>query len=326
MLLYFSALRGPFPQDVMLNNIHFGRDGGLIGRGQECTLILDDGERHVSRQHIKLTFNGQDYELEVLSEINPVFINEKKLGFGDRETLLDGDEVTIGPFVMRAHVTVPTPVVKPVVADTPDTGTASVDLHQAVQLLGQGMKHPVRLGSDVKPEAFLKRYGETMAELLEGTRKLTIQRAESKSEYVPTDRTMVSKVDTNPIKHASTRQDLFKLMFPEQDTTGLIDPVDAVREVMEDLRVHDGAMQAGMRAALNFVLQQLDPATIGEQKSGLLGMFGGGAMDAYKQKHKELREGVLRGKSSPVWDAFRDGYREEIKRHKSKGNPGNRTH
>lgn len=332
MHLYFSAISGPFNDAQSVKSVRFDQHGGLIGRATECLLILDDGERHVSRQHAAIDCDGQQFFLRLLSEINTISVNNNALAQGDSVLLKEGDEIVIGPFVLQAHI-VHLPLSASAKSAAPHVGTKTdqaiknaPDLNHAIQCLGQGMKHPLRLASDASAEDFLKRYGEVMAELLEGTRKLTALRAESKSEYVPTDRTMVAKVDTNPIKHATSRNELFKMMFPEQHVGGLIDAAESVREVMSDLRLHEAAMQAGMRAAMQTLLAELEPAKLESDTSGFLfGLFAGKALSQYKQRHAELRDAIGRGKSSDVWNAFREGYRAEVHLQKSKGNPGNRT-
>jgi len=316
MELKFSAVTGPFNPQEKIDRVRLGPGGGLIGRAPECQMVLDDGQRHVSRQHVRVGHDGQQFFVEVLSEISPIKVNAAAYAHGQRCMIKDGDDIAIGPFVIRAHIS------KAVV--TGDNSTLVGNTVPILQWLGSGMKHPLRLQNDALLETFIKQYGEMMAELLEGTRKLAALRSESKSEYVPSDRTMVARADANPIKHAGNRQDLFKAMFPEAPNP-YIEPVQSIREVMADLRLHEAAMQAGMRAALQYILQQLDPVAAGLEEQGVMAaMRNQQRIGELKKRHSELKEGVGRGANSAVWDAFRDGYRDEIKIQKSKGNPGSR--
>ncbi len=320
MELKFSAVTGPFNPQEKIERIKFGVGGGLIGRAAECQLILDDGQRHVSRQHVRVGHDGQQFTLEVLSEISPIKVNTSTHAHGQRCIIKDGDDIAIGPFVIRAHIS--KPVLNSEPAPTVSTTTISVPV---LQWLGSGMKHSLRLQNDAQLEPFIKQYGEMMAELLDGTRKLAALRSESKSEFVPTDRTTVARTDANPIKHAGNRQDLFKAMFPEMPSP-YIDPVQSVRDVMSDLRMHEAAMQAGMRAAMQFMLTQVDPNALGLEDDGVLAaMRNRQRISELKKRHQELKEGVSRGANSAIWDAFRDGYREEIRLQRSKGNPGSRS-
>ena len=51
-----------------------------IGRGEECTLVLEDPKKHVSRVHVELEEKSEGaYVLTVASKVNPVFINGKRL-------------------------------------------------------------------------------------------------------------------------------------------------------------------------------------------------------------------------------------------------------
>ncbi len=316
MELKFSPVTGPFSAQDKLERVRFGLGGGLIGRAAECQLILDDGQRHVSRQHVRVGHDGQQFTLEVLSEISPIKINAVMANHGERCAIKDGDDIAIGPFVIRAHV------VKPVQAVEVATATSAPPV---LQWLGSGMKYPLRVQNEAQLETFIKQYGELMAELLEGTRKLASLRSESKSEFVPSDRTTMARVDANPIKHANNRQDLFKMMFPDAPNN-YIDVVQSARDVMTDLRLHEAAMQAGMRSALQFILRELDPNALGLEEEGMLAaMRNQQRIAEMKKRHQELKEGIGRGATSTVWEAFREGYRDEIRLQKSKGNPGSRS-
>src|SRR5260221_14208784 len=67
-----------------------------IGRGEECTLGLEDPKKHVSRVHVELEEKGSVYHLTVVSKVNPVFINGKRIAPRTPPHLKDGDRFDLG--------------------------------------------------------------------------------------------------------------------------------------------------------------------------------------------------------------------------------------
>lgn len=79
----------------------FDELGGNIGRGDSNTLILPDPERHVSRTHAAVMFRGGRYVLLDKGSVSAVHINGRELGQGRETAINDGDELTIGGYVLR---------------------------------------------------------------------------------------------------------------------------------------------------------------------------------------------------------------------------------
>jgi type VI secretion system FHA domain protein len=83
-----------------------------IGRDKECTITLEDTQKHVSRAHAEFEEQDGTYWLKVVSKVNPVVVNGKRLMFGERATLTDGDHVSIGLYkleIVEARVPPPPP-------------------------------------------------------------------------------------------------------------------------------------------------------------------------------------------------------------------------
>jgi predicted component of type VI protein secretion system len=72
-----------------------------IGRGGECDLILP--ERQVSRVHVRIFRQGNDYFLEDLDSKNGTWINGSQLK-ADTTILRDGDEISIAMAVKMTFV------------------------------------------------------------------------------------------------------------------------------------------------------------------------------------------------------------------------------
>ena len=87
---------------------------------------------------------------------------------------------------------------------------------------------------------------------------------------------MVASKDNNPLKLMSDPQEALAFLFDTKDRTdGFLDPVQAVGDAFEDLRAHEVALFAAMRAALLGAIQRLDPKTLEaelEKSAGGLGL------------------------------------------------------
>jgi len=83
--------------------VAFGPAGGTIGRANDCTLVLPDQQRAISRVHARVEFRGGDYLLCDLGS-NPSVLNQRALG-GTREArLADGDRLLIGSYLLEVSI------------------------------------------------------------------------------------------------------------------------------------------------------------------------------------------------------------------------------
>src|SRR5919108_595784 len=83
-----------------------------IGRGAECSVCLHDEKKHVSRVHAVVDLQGGGHVLTVMSRVNPVIINGRKIGPGDSAPIKAEDVIEIGDFTMQLlelHEALPTP-------------------------------------------------------------------------------------------------------------------------------------------------------------------------------------------------------------------------
>ena len=60
----------------------FDEMGGSIGRGRDCTLMLPDPDRHVSRTHAVIMFRAGGYVIQDKGSAMPVHVNRCMLGIG----------------------------------------------------------------------------------------------------------------------------------------------------------------------------------------------------------------------------------------------------
>ena len=120
-------------------------------------------------------------------------------------------------------------------------------------------------------------------------------RSEIKSQFrVPL--TMMRPVENNPLKFSATPAQALHNLLVEQNQAYL-GPVEAFTEGFQDIKAHQMAMMAGMRAAFDSMIKRFDP----EELSGRF--------------EKRLKHGSLIGKlgKGRYWDMYRDLYEEWTK-------------
>jgi FHA domain-containing protein len=106
----------------------------------------------------------------------------------------------------------------------------------------------------------MNQLGRVFREALQGTLDLLLARATLKRE-VRADMTLIVGRENNPLKFSpNVEAALAQLLAPR--APGLMTPLEAMKDAYDDLRSHQFAFMAGMRAALAAVLQRFDPATL----------------------------------------------------------------
>ena len=75
----------------------FDQSGGTIGRSPDCTLVLVDDKRAVSRVHAEFSFRDGTYHV-VDQGTNPLKVNGVPLGKGNVSAVRNGDRLNIGPY------------------------------------------------------------------------------------------------------------------------------------------------------------------------------------------------------------------------------------
>lgn len=129
---------------------------------------------------------------------------------------------------------------------------------------------------DAEIDEFLRQSGKILRAAIEGSMALLAARATAKKELRAEDRTMVASKDNNPLKLMSDPQEALAFLFDTRDRAdGFLDPVQAVGDAFEDLRAHEVALFAAMRAALLGTIQRFDPKMLEaelEKGAGGLGL------------------------------------------------------
>lgn len=134
------------------------------------------------------------------------------------------------------------------------------------------------------------------------------------------DLTMMASQANNPLKFMPDAQSALKQLLSNA-LPGYMPAVKAVNAACDDLRHHEIAVMAGMRAALMGVLQRFDPAEIERQiKAGTLvdNVFGANRKarlwDRLTEVHTETQSGLEDDFQTLFGEHFASAYEEQIEK------------
>ena len=135
----------------------------------------------------------------------------------------------------------------------------------------QGLATPGLRIEQLTPELML-RLGQLLRESTRGAVELLAARAALKRE-MRAMMTMIQGRENNPLKFSPTVDAaLLHLLGPA--VAGFMPPAPAMRDAFDDLRAHQLGVMAGMKAALDGVLQRFDPQQLEAKLSGRSGLAG----------------------------------------------------
>jgi len=158
-------------------------------------------------------------------------------------------------FVPKARSAAPRPA--------PAAAGASAGASSALRAFLEGAGVPHKELSPADSERMLRDCGAILRAAVEGIMMLLLARGEMRKEFEAEDRTMVAARDNNPLKLMSDPHEAMDFLFdPAERTDGFLDPVQAVGDACEDLRTHELALMAGMRAAIQGALRRFEPNVI----------------------------------------------------------------
>jgi len=109
-------------------------------------------------------------------------------------------------------------------------------------------------------EAALRSYGAIFRVMTEGMRELLMSRSAVKGEF-RIDQTMIRSNNNNPLKFSVTPEQAVIALL-STDRTGYMTPLVAAREALQDVKMHEIAVIAGVRSALAALLGRFDPAVL----------------------------------------------------------------
>jgi len=143
----------------------------------------------------------------------------------------------------------------------------------AAFLEGAGLAH-LQI-SEADADTFLRESGAIVRACVEGLIGLLLARSELKKEMRAEDRTMVASRDNNPLKLMTDPREALSYLFDKRErlSGAFLPPVQAVGDACDDLRVHEIALMAGMRAAFQGALKRFDPQLIEREADKQKGSF-----------------------------------------------------
>jgi len=143
----------------------------------------------------------------------------------------------------------------------------------AAFLEGAGLSH-LKI-PEAEAEAFLRDTGAIVRASVEGLIGLLLARSELKKEMRAEDRTMVASRDNNPLKLMTDPREALGFLFDARErlSGAFLPPVQAVQDACDDIRVHEIALMAGMRAAFQGALKRFDPKLIEREADKQKGSF-----------------------------------------------------
>jgi len=307
----------------------FGAAGGDIGRSAECTLSLPDPERHISRRHAAVVLRHGRYVLQSLSANVALVLDGVTLAPGDEAPLAAGMQITLGAYTLqvldapesvgltqpRAAAIPAAPAMPaaaparpvPVAPAAPATAVgerAEVDFvvgdtgeiaRQALAgVLPDEWALALQEGLGLTTGALMPAHGRRVGELLramtQGTLELLTARMVAKRE-LGAAATQLRRRENNPLKFSpDVDAALTHMLGPAE--RGFLEPRAAVTEAFDDLRAHQVALLAGMRAALDTVMSRFDPSAL-EQR-----LAPGGALENLIPANRRAR----------LWSAYGEEY------------------
>jgi type VI secretion system FHA domain protein len=170
-------------------------------------------------------------------------------------------------------------------------------------------------GASVAPEVMAE-FGLVLRSVIEGLMEVLRARGEIRSEFRLPQTTFKPR-DNNPLKLAVNAEDAIHNLLVKRNPAYL-GTTAAFDDAFKDVRHHQLAMLAGMRAAYGFMLQRFDPQALKAQfdaKPGRKG-FGFGAQGRYWESFEEFYQEMTADSDDCFrrlfGDQFARAYEEQI--------------
>jgi len=290
----------------------FDERGGTLGRSDSATFTLPDPERSISRIQAQVVYVDDGYWIENISAATAILHNGRPLSAGMRVALRAGDDLRIGGYTLQADfeddATAATilrgrTVVMHVEPDRapdkapprpPDAQPAQQPPHQPDAaalwrsfLEGSGVENAAAGPSPEQMAAI----GAMLRVAVEGIHNLVAMRAAAKDQ-MQAAMTMISVRGNNPLKFAPDAKVALKMLL-QPPARGFLDGPAALHAALVDVQSHEVGVVAGMRAALEAVLDRFAPQTL-EAQLATRSMF-----DSVLPAHRRAR----------LWELYGEHYR-----------------
>jgi type VI secretion system protein ImpI len=152
--------------------------------------------------------------------------------------------------------------------------------------------------------------GNIMRSVVQGLIEVLRARSEIKTEFrMPVTQVKVS--ENNPLKFAANAEDALGNLLGRRNSAYL-PPQEAFDDAFNDVRFHQLAMLAGVRAGFDHLMNRFDPAQLQEafERGGKRGLFGGGGKATYWERYTERFQEMSQDRD----ETFRRLFGEEFAR------------
>ncbi|MBI3370470.1 MAG: type VI secretion system-associated FHA domain protein TagH [Betaproteobacteria bacterium] len=195
------------------------------------------------------------------------------------------------------------------------------EVHALVEAFLEGARiHSIKV-RDEDATAFMRDSGAIVRAAIDGLVELLLARSEMKKEMRTEDRTMVASRNNNPLKLVTNPEEAITYLFDSGERTGgFLQPVQAVHDACDDLRAHEIALMAGMRAALIGSIKRLEPQLLEaeyDKKGGMSLNRKAKLWDLFVEVHAKLTSEAEDDFLKVFGREFLGTYEEQVKRLKS---------
>jgi predicted component of type VI protein secretion system len=299
----------------------FDERGGTLGRSDGATFTLPDPERMISRVQAQVLHVDDCYWIENVSAASSILHNGRSLSAGMRISLRAGDELKVGGYTLlvamendetSATILRGRTVITHLAPDAVRKGAAAEELPAAPIPAGSGPAAApmgaqpapgidtlwrsflagagVELSSPPTPDQ-MAAIGAMMRIAVDGIHRLVGMRAVAKDE-MQAHLTMIQVRGNNPLKFAPDAAVALRMLL-QPPARGFLDGPAALRAALIDLQSHEVGMMAGMRAALEAVLERFVPEKLEAQLTKK------SVFDALRPAHRRAR----------LWELYLEHYR-----------------
>jgi type VI secretion system FHA domain protein len=198
-------------------------------------------------------------------------------------------------------------------AAVPAGTSAQLDFAALLAAAGlQGVQITPQLSAD---------FGTILRVVIDGVREVLRAREELKDHF-RLKITRYARRENNPIKFSANAEDALHNLLVKR-SPAYLEPVAAFEDAFEDLRIHQVAMLAGLRAGYEAMLEAFDPDTL-EQKFARYvrrsGLLGGTVRQRYWELYRDAFQD-LSGDTDATFrklfgKAFSDAYETQARLHK----------
>jgi predicted component of type VI protein secretion system len=332
----------------------FDERGGTLGRSDTVTFTLPDAERVISRIQAQVLHRDDGYWIENVSAANPILHNGRPLSAGMRVMLREGDELRIGGYTLRAafeedeanatilrgrtvitHLDAGSGAAPKGAPSAPEpapggtlrwaqsarsspgasvqTAVSGEDLWRGF-LKGAGITLPLPEGPSIE---LLSTIGTMLRIAVDGFHRLVAMRTVAKDE-IQAQMTMIQVPGNNPLKFAPDAGVALQLMLKPPARGFLAGPA-ALRGAVIDLQSHQVGVMAGMRSALEAVLDRFDPVKL-EETLGTQSVFESlrparrkaRLWELYLEHFRSLRQEAQEDFQHFFGKAFREAYEAQV--------------